>query len=631
MISILTFMWGITNFSLLWLVIHFFLKTDWRNSFVSTSLFFGIITWFMAELLSLFGELNLQGVMCASICYTIILSILFFSKCRKLDIDFQKITLFLKTHKSIWFLILIAVITFFIAIVYPPSNWDSMTYHLPRIEHWLQNGNLNHYYTNNDRQLHSSPFAEICILYGRAISGDDWLMNSVQWFSFIGILIVISKIAWRFGLNVQMQIVAALFFATLPIAIIEATSTQNDLVVAFWLLCLLDRLLAWQKDKKISLALQFGAALGLAILTKGTAYPIALPIVIYFAFICIKQYKKCLLAAICAGMLCLLINMPNYVRNYNTFQKPIEAHSATVSPFTLQSFFYSSFSNVYINVPVLLPGAGTINNKLKNVDKDIYPYGPIYIFSVKDWKNMINSTLMFHEDNVRSPFHILLIIASLIFLLRRKREPIYIWLVIACGCVFSFCIPWQPWIMRLQLPLFALATPAFALAFNDWKNAKVKYSILTFICVFSLLPLLMNYTRPILALSINIKGVGVQRQSLSIWKDSREKLVFVNRRDLYLDYKKSCEAFLKSGDSQLGLIIGGDTWEYPIWRYLRASDQQTFITHQRLNAIDESIECLFILNSVEFNKENAIEPEEDNIKLLGRDKTDNSKWGTIYP
>ena len=39
------------------------------------------------------------------------------------------------------------------AVLNPPNNYDSYSYHLPRQVMWLQHGNVRHYPTNNLRQL----------------------------------------------------------------------------------------------------------------------------------------------------------------------------------------------------------------------------------------------------------------------------------------------------------------------------------------------------------------------------------------------------------------------------------------------------------------------------------------------
>jgi len=46
-----------------------------------------------------------------------------------------------------------------------PYNWDSLTYHLPRIMHWVQNKSVAHYATNIDRQIASPPLAEFINLH----------------------------------------------------------------------------------------------------------------------------------------------------------------------------------------------------------------------------------------------------------------------------------------------------------------------------------------------------------------------------------------------------------------------------------------------------------------------------------
>ncbi len=43
--------------------------------------------------------------------------------------------------------------TFATAIVYPTNNWDSMTYHMPRVAHWISNNNISFYTTVITRQI----------------------------------------------------------------------------------------------------------------------------------------------------------------------------------------------------------------------------------------------------------------------------------------------------------------------------------------------------------------------------------------------------------------------------------------------------------------------------------------------
>src|SRR5208282_3647504 len=78
------------------------------------------------------------------------------------------------------------------ALLSLPNTWDVMTYHLPRIVHWLQQGSLAFYPTQEVRQLISPPGAELCILQVHALSGADYLDNLPQWWSFVGSAIGVS-------------------------------------------------------------------------------------------------------------------------------------------------------------------------------------------------------------------------------------------------------------------------------------------------------------------------------------------------------------------------------------------------------------------------------------------------------
>jgi hypothetical protein len=50
-----------------------------------------------------------------------------------------------------------AIVTFVTATATPPNNWDAMTYHMPRVAHWLANGSLRHYPIARTQQLFMPP------------------------------------------------------------------------------------------------------------------------------------------------------------------------------------------------------------------------------------------------------------------------------------------------------------------------------------------------------------------------------------------------------------------------------------------------------------------------------------------
>ena len=51
------------------------------------------------------------------------------------------------------------------ALISPPNNWDSMTYHMSRVEYWIQNKAVHFFTTNNPRQNVFAPFSEFFILH----------------------------------------------------------------------------------------------------------------------------------------------------------------------------------------------------------------------------------------------------------------------------------------------------------------------------------------------------------------------------------------------------------------------------------------------------------------------------------
>ena len=124
-----------------------------------------------------------------------------------------------------------------VAWVTPPQTWDSLTYHLSRVAHWAQDRSIWHYATGIDRQTSMPPGAEELILNSYVLTQSDRLAAFPEWFAMLGSLIGVSLIAYYLGAKSTGQWLAAGFAATIPMGIVEASSTINDYVATFWVVC----------------------------------------------------------------------------------------------------------------------------------------------------------------------------------------------------------------------------------------------------------------------------------------------------------------------------------------------------------------------------------------------------------
>jgi hypothetical protein len=167
----------------------------------------------------------------------------------------------------------------YLIVVVPPNDIDSLWFHLPRMATWLQSGTLHHFQAPNLWQNVFSINAEIGLLWLTALWGTDQLTGFVQWFATVFTMVGIYGIARHLKFSKPASVFAALFWSTFTIVIVQATSTKNDALVAFFVVASFYFLLTdlRNSDQKQSPNLAFfGLSIGLAIGTKETAV-IAIP------------------------------------------------------------------------------------------------------------------------------------------------------------------------------------------------------------------------------------------------------------------------------------------------------------------------------------------------------------------
>ncbi len=544
--------------------------TSLRIAFIKSILVISSLVVIFTETLSFFNNLNTKnvcllwsGVTFVSLCVLIFLFKRNGRNSNELNVIksalLKRNGLFEKI--AILFIVLILVALFFIALT-PNSNWDSYTYHLPKVEHWIQDKNVDFFATNNVRQLYLAPFAEYFILNLRLLSGNAMFVNLVQFFSMVGCLILVSLIAKLFKLNYRYQIFSIVLALSLPMGLLQSTTTQTDYVAAFFLcsFVLFGMLLLIEKKFSVENILFLGIAFSLGILTKSTFYIFVFPFCLVFGIYYIKFFKFKSLY-IPAGLIALFLffNLPFLNRNFQQFGSPLGPKKEAVyylANLNEEFGFKIMLSNFVKNISLhlVLPNEA-YNSKIAYSVEELHKVIDYPLNSEKtNWFNM-KYEIMFklHHDIVGNFLQTILFFISLIIIFVKRKlvskiTILYISSLVAGYFLFAFLLKWQPWQTRLDLSLFVLMSPAIAYAFS---KLKIKYLngivIIASIIVSLSIIFIFDPVKPVLGAN-------------SVFK--KENTLFIINYDIA---KKVNSELKKNKVKNVGLVLRGDTPEWQYW------------------------------------------------------------------
>jgi hypothetical protein len=153
-----------------------------------------------------------------------------------------------------------------LALLTPPNNWDSMTYHLSRAAAWRQQHRIGYVAAHTSRENVNPPNAEILVLASLLVAHSDRLAAGWQWIAEPAAMVAIYVVSLRIGAPRGAALFSALLFGTLTQVALQATTTQNDLIAASFVVTAV-ALLGSTERYRYALA---AAALGLALGTKLT-------------------------------------------------------------------------------------------------------------------------------------------------------------------------------------------------------------------------------------------------------------------------------------------------------------------------------------------------------------------------
>ena len=210
---------------------------------------------------------------------------------------------------------------FLIALLLPPNTWDSMSYHLSRVGYYLQYGSLNHFFTNNLRQVDFPANAEVVLLWTVVFPRCDALAGLVQFCAALGCAFSIYGVARALGLKRYFAALCPLFVLGMPEIGLQASSTQNDLFTAWLVSAAVYFAVRDARNPARSTAFLSGLSMGLAIGTKLTAGFFAPGLALLWLAVSHSKNTLALRPALrIASMLVLgaaLFTGPHTLRNYS--------------------------------------------------------------------------------------------------------------------------------------------------------------------------------------------------------------------------------------------------------------------------------------------------------------------------
>lgn len=517
--------------------------------------------------------------------------------------------------KSILFVVFAVVICIMMgkmAYYTIPRNHDSMTYHLPRIMHWLQNRNLNYWYTSDVRELCSQPLAEMVGLLLYAIAGSDHLANMQQFYGYVFSIIISCLILQKYKVKKEFQFLAALLIMMTPIVISEGVTTQNDLFSAIFPLIYLYLALDTAQKEHLGTALKdfvsaaiLGVTAGMAFLSKAQSI---IPVSVISVWLLITRIRKkdkwgvIILYPVTVVLVALLLATPYFLRNYKLcgdILATVYFGQLSVSSYNPRGLFLNVIKNWSM-------GGKTYSNY--NVNEKLYNS----VLAIARWLKFDIDDARFALDGMSydmylSPglascdmdaatapfiswFFLAILIVLVAFVVKNRKTIIFQHnLGLKLALVLSVIGPmayirWQPWVTRLLVPTYMLMAIFISIVVNDISLIVKEKSATAMANV-------VEYAVPIVLLYCAIPVYSFD----ALW--SMWGQYVTHPYEVMLGTEEGRELYYNIADNAkdakvIGLWLYYNTEEYPLWVGLKNNDNYIFhidMNNQNVDKIPDKI------------------------------------------
>lgn len=486
-----------------------------------------------------------------------------------------------------------------LALFSPPNTYDSQTYHLPRIEQWAERGSVGLYATGIRRQVTYPPGAEFLLLHLRLLTGSDVLYNLLQWSAGVLCLLIVARLAAQLGVARRGQLLAVLVAGSVPMVVLQASSTQTDLAVAAWVACVATLALDGVGREPLrridpGTVLLLGAATGLVTLTKATGGLLAGPFLVWWTLAWARRawragggsrplpVARVALGAFAVLVVALAISGPQFLRMQQTFGHPLGPpnlrETLAMQRHDPASLLINGLRQAHTALEIPLPPVNRwvgarIVDLAELLGRDANDPKTTFLeqtFPDESWYPS--------EDKAALPIHALLLTIGVAVAVARGRRPdgdrrllVYAATIAVAAIGYAVAFKWQPWGNRLLLFIIVVAAPLA----GAWLQS-----------VFERTPartasprILKTATAALLAVATlagTLSAVyGHPRRLVgggSVFAQSDIEARFAMRPEWINSYRKAAADVNARNPKRVGLVSTVDGWEYPWYVLLTAPE-----------------------------------------------------------
>lgn len=481
----------------------------------------------------------------------------------------------IRRWRAEWLAVPLAGLLLVVACAYPPTTYDAMTYHMSRVAHWMQHQSIAFYPTSIDRQNLMAPGAEYLILLLQLVAGTDYWANGVQWFAWLLAVLAVSDLGRMAGIPRRLCPWLTVFVAGLPMGIMQATSTQTDLVAALMTLAVAAACLPfWRALRRWTArdAVLLAVAVGAAVMVKPTALLAAAPffggplVRIPGGWQDLRRRSGFLGRCVVLSLLVMAgIAGPHLVRSVHLLRAPEEASS----PNRPRLWSYGlcgewserAFNPLFGTFAHHSVGKQAAADWIRRLPFDWAGKEAVLVSRHQHW--------VMQEDFAGNPFHLWIAAGLGLWLAcawRRLPPKVRAFALapFASWIVFHLFIRNQVWLARLQLPVFMLLPLAWAAFLAGAPRARWRAAILI---GASLACLGLGYYE-----ATHMAGKPVLSGRMgNLTRDQLYYLYSGTRgQDLKAEHDRILAHMAATGGTRLGLVLGTDDYDYPLtWRAMR--------------------------------------------------------------